>query len=281
MAVVLVIMGIALSMGLRMLQATQDNAAWSQTRSKQDRIKVALISFMRSNGRLPCPDIAVIPTGIEPAACATAASGYGVLPWASLGLPRDTAQDGWANYFTYRVATANPTPAAPATPPVPRAQNNAQNWTLKTAAGFNIGSLTSPVSGGFTALQIDQRNPAGVMSSIAFNAVAVLYSHGKSGWGAKTIGGTSNSAPPATALDEIVNNTPGSARFILRDFTENAAATGGFYDDLVLYITPQDVLQPLLDDKTLKGVCSAYCAVAGPGCTAAGVPVGNPNPVCP
>lgn len=279
MAVVVILMGIMLTMGLRTLHATQDNAAFSDTASKQDRIKAALISFFRANGRLPCPDIAPAPTGIEPAACASAAAGYGVLPWASLGLGREAAVDGWQNFFTYRVASLNPAGAAPAAPLVPRAQNNAQNWTQKTAAGFNIGSLTSPNAGGFLSLRIDQRNQAGVLATVAFNAVVVIYSHGKTGAGARTTSGTVIAAP--SGADEIVNNTAGSNQFILRAYTENPAAAGGIYDDVIVYMTPQDLLQPMLDDKTLKGVCSAYCATPGPACAALGVPIGNPAPTCP
>ncbi len=280
MGVVIVLMGILMSLGLRTLRATQDSASLSETKSKQDRIKIALISFLRSNGRLPCPDVAAVPTGIEAAAgCGTAAQGYGVLPWASLGLAREAAVDGWSSFFTYRVATANPAGAAPATPLVPRAPNAAQNWTKKTVAGFNIGSLTSPTSGGFLSLQIDQRNTAGVMTTVAYNAVAVVYSHGKTGGGAKTIAGTTIAAP--TGADELVNNNPALSRFIVREFTENPGAAGGIYDDVVAFISPQDLLQPMLDDKTLKGVCSTYCALAAPGCTAAAVPIGNPAPICP
>jgi prepilin-type N-terminal cleavage/methylation domain-containing protein len=280
MAVVVVIMGIMMALGLKTLRATQESAAWSETKAKQDRIKTALVSFLRTNGRLPCPDTAATPTGIETSAgCSTPATGYGVLPWATLGLGREAAVDGWQNFYTYRVATNNTSAAAPATPAVPRAQNAAQNWTFKAATGFNIGSLTSPVSGGFTALQIDQRDAAGGIAIVAYNAVAVVFSRGKTGGGARTPFGTVLAAP--TGVDEIVNNTAGSTRFIVRDSTDNAAAIGGAYDDVVMFITPQDLLQPMLDDKTLKGVCSAYCVVAAAGCTAAGVPIGNPAPVCP
>ena len=85
MAVVIVLMGIVMTLGLRMLQATQNNAAYSQTQTKQERIKLALIAFMRTNGRLPCPDSALPPTGVEPAACLVN-FGRGVLPWQTLGL---------------------------------------------------------------------------------------------------------------------------------------------------------------------------------------------------
>ena len=119
MAVVVLLLGIVLTMGLRMLKATQDNAAWSETRLKQDRIKVALIGFFRTNGRLPCPDSALLPTGAEPAVC-LANAGRGVLPWKVLGLSVGDVQDGWSNFFTYRVANATPA--------------TSKNWTVKAGA---------------------------------------------------------------------------------------------------------------------------------------------------
>ncbi len=67
------------------LMVTQNNAAISATRTQQDRIQLALIGFLSSNGRLPCPDVAVPPTDAQPASCWVNA-GRGVLPWQAVGL---------------------------------------------------------------------------------------------------------------------------------------------------------------------------------------------------
>ena len=56
MAVVVTLMAIVLTMGLRLLSATRDSAAWSETKVKQERIKGALLAYLRTNGRLPCPN---------------------------------------------------------------------------------------------------------------------------------------------------------------------------------------------------------------------------------
>ncbi len=263
MAVVVVLMGIMLTLGLRMLQATQNNAAWSETKLKQERIKVALVSFLRTNGRLPCPDSALPPTGVEPANCLVNA-GRGVLPWRVLGMSTADAQDGWSNFFTYRVA--NDTPVS------------SSNWTTKAGAtAFTVGELTVPLA----TFALSERSDAGVLgATLTPNPVVMILSHGKNGLGARTVRGTALLPMPAGA-DELLNATTASTSFVSRTPTDVVAAAGGSFDDLVAYMTPNHLLQPLLDDKTLKGVCQAYCAVPGPACVAAAVPVGNPAPTCP
>jgi hypothetical protein len=124
-----------------------------------------------------------------------------------LGIPKSAVLDGWSNFFTYRVSVSSPAAAAPAAPLVPRAANNLQNWAQRNLvpppnAGFNIGSLTSPNTGGFRAIQVDERN-AGIVSTSAFHAVATLVSHGPSGAGARTSNGVLMALPPAGS-DELI-----------------------------------------------------------------------------
>lgn len=266
MAVVVVLMGILLGLGLRMQRATQDNAAWSETKAKQERIKLALIGFLRTHGRLPCPDSALPPTGAEPAAC-LANAGRGVIPWQAVGLGMGDVQDGWSNFFTYRVA--NRTPAS------------SNNWTIKggavAAAPFNLAEFTSPL----TSLTLQQRSDAGVLgAAMTPYPVVILVSHGKNGFGARTSRGTAV-LPLPTGADELANATTASTSFVMRTFNENAAATGGAFDDIVAYMTPQDLLGPLVTEKTLIGACPAYCATPAAGCAATGIPIGNPTATCP
>ena len=260
MAVVLVLFGIIASMGMKIAGVTMENIAVSDTKSKAETIKIALIGYLRTNGRLPCPDIASVPTGTAPATCTTAALGYGVVPWLTLGLSKDAALDGWHNFFTYRVANNGAASPAPATPAVLRANNAYQDWTVKSSSGFNILSINSPNSGGYTALQINSRNLADTVTAITYNAVVVIYSHGKNGLGATTSKGTTNTA--STGADELVNGTAGATVFIVRDSADSVA--GGAYDDVVSYMTSQDLLQPLVTDGTLKATCNAYCTTTDP-----------------
>jgi prepilin-type N-terminal cleavage/methylation domain-containing protein len=297
-AVVLAIIGIAMTMGLKMLTATFENSAYSETKAKQERIKLALVSFMRSNGRLPCPDTTALlanPTGVEAAACtfpplipallaANRAAGSGVVPWATLGLPREAVLDGWGNYFTYRVANfvaidpVTSITVGGVSPPLHLYNNH--NWTSRI--GFDIRSLTTPASApsvpvpSYATFTIQTRlTPAALPTDEARNAVVVILSHGKNGLGARTTRPVAVAALPAAAVapDERQTGTPGTIIFYRRavnDVAIDAANNpGGPIDDVVAYLTPQELLQPLINEKTLKGQCQAYCdvATAGTGCT--------------
>lgn len=282
-AIVLAIIGIAMTMGLKMLTATLENGATSETQAKQDRIKLALVSYLRNNGRLPCPDTVTPATGNEVVVPAggscnlTADAGYGVLPWLTLQIPREAVLDGWGNFFSYRAANS----FAPV----------ARNWASRTVGTpFDINELTTPN----VALIIQERAaPAAALTQITDRAVVVILSHGKNGLGALTTRGTARVLPPtvAVALDENTNGTVGARTFVRRAFNESPQDAvplvpppvnpGGPFDDLVAYMTGQELLRSLTAEKTLYG-CQHYCTSAAPGCTAINVPVGNSNtnPIC-
>jgi prepilin-type N-terminal cleavage/methylation domain-containing protein len=234
MAVVVTLMAIVLTMGLRLLSATRDSAAWSETKVKQERIKGALLAYLRTNGRLPCPNSVAPWDGAEDTPCLVNA-GRGIVPWQALGLSMGDVQDGWSNFFTYRVA--NRTPAT------------SSNWTLTAGAtAFTLGELGTPL----TAFTLRERDAAGVLgAAVVPNPVVMIISHGKNGAGARTVRGTVLPAP--TGVDELANATVASTSFVSRTPTEVAAATGGAFDDVVASMSPRDLLQPLVDDKTLKG----------------------------
>ena len=278
-AIVVLIIGIALSMGLKLATAKVESAAISETKSKQDLVKLALLSFLRTNGRLPCPDnSAAIPTGVETTPCsATPANGYGVLPWQTLGISQDSVLDGWGNFFSYRVSTAAAVVAAPFAP-TPLHRFNNQNWTIHAAGGFDIRSYASAaIVPGFQSILIQNRTPGPALTTEARNAIVVILSHGKNGYGAKTTRAAARIA--GAANDEAVNATLGSTTFINRPYSENApVGSGGPYDDIVAYLTPQDLLQPLISEKTLLGVCSSYCTGGGPTpcLTTTPIPIGAP-----
>ena len=264
MAIVLILMGLAMTMGLKMVTATLENAAYSESKSKQERIKIALIGFLRTNGRLPCPDITTDPTdgsyglqdrqGNPDSACTVPGTvlQVPVVPWRDLGLTRDDVIDGWGDFFTYRVAK----------------DIDARNWTSRAVGvgtPFDINQLSTPTP---NVLTLQENNGAG-LTPIAPSPVVVIVSHGKNGLGARTVKGPINGSPLAGS-DEATNAAPGSSAFVRRPVTEDTNATGGAFDDLVAYMTPQDLLQPLISEGTLKA-CVAYCpSGVSSACTVAG-----------
>ncbi|KAF0161920.1 MAG: proteinral secretion pathway protein H [Rhodocyclaceae bacterium] len=279
-AIGVLILGIMLSMGLKTAVSNLENAAYAETRSKQEQIKLALIGFLRTNGRLPCPDNAAgLATGVEPAACVGVLTGYGVLPWQALGISRDTVLDGWGNFFSYRVSNViiAGAPLAPSAPPLHA--NNNQIWTIHGGVGgFDIRSFISTITvAGFQSILIQNRDTGAGLITESRNAVVVLVSHGKNGLGAKTTKAAARIA--GAANDEATNATLGSTTFVRRAYNDNApVASGGPYDDVVTYMTPQDLLQPLITERTLLGTCPAYCTGGGPApcVTTVAIPIGAP-----
>lgn len=251
LAVVLVLIGIVMTMGLKMVTSTLENASYSETKSKHELIKTALIGFLRTNGRLPCPDntgAAGLASGNEASLCNAAASdGYGVVPWITLGIPRDSVVDGWGNYFTYRVANGT---------------GGSKNWTSRTVTPFDVNELRTPTAA-LTIQELDAANPT------TTRAVVVLISHGKNGFGAKTTKVGDRLPITDAGTDEAANGTNLTTTFVLRPVNESPGAPNGSYDDLLTYMTPQDLLQPLLNEGTLKS-CYAYCLTA-PSCSGGGI----------
>lgn len=260
MAIVVVLTGIILTMGLKMTVATLNNSAYAETAAKQAQIKVALINYLRTNGTLPCPDTRPVPNGTPlpfPAVCTgSAAAAYGVVPWVTLQLSRDTALDGWKNFFVYRVANG----VAPVV----------KNWTSNTAAAvpasFDIKELGTPS----IALTIMQGDGVIAPAQITNKAVVVILSGGKNGFATKTVQGQPNSPVPVANQDEATNAKPALNTFVIRPYTE-VKGTFGPYDDLVVYMLPQDLIQPLVTEQTVAA-CTSYC----PACTGAGAP----SPYC-
>lgn len=308
LAVVLVLIGIVMTMGLKVATSTLENSAYSETKSKQEMIKSALIAFLRTNGRLPCPDnSAGAASGVEITPCNTnTADGYGVVPWMTLGIPREAVIDGWGNYFTYRVANGSPA--------------SLKNWTSKTAGSFDINELRAPTNA-LTIQELDATGGAFAATPTTTKAVVVVLSHGKNGFGAKTTKVGARLPTSDAGAGEATNATDTSLAFIMRPVTEASGAFNGPYDDLLSFMTPQDLLQPLLNEGSLKscyaycpyipsctgggmfsctagtGYCSGggvactggspactlgvpQCAVSGPGCSAIGIPVGTATATC-
>jgi len=254
MAVVTLLVGIFLTMGLAAFRASQDAQAVSTTLAKQNAIRDALIGYLRRYGRLPCADIDFsAPDGIEnrstagdpTTSCATSPSNarFGLVPYSTLGLARDAAVDGWGNFFSYQVSNSVSSDAFnPGTPsynsPIP---GYYRDWTLTAnLRSGNTGEIT-----------VNDRDASGNVITAASNVVVVVVSHGPNGFGAYTISGTRNSLP--SGADELENtNGASDTTFFSRTPTTNDSASGGAFDDRVMFLKAEDLLNPLFKDGSLK-----------------------------
>ena len=260
MAIVVVIMGIFLTLGMSAFNALANNTSLSTTKKKQEIIRDALVAYLRDFKRLPCPEVTAFggnpPTGIEGRQTAgnpatNCVSYWGTLPYAELGLSRDVAMDGYENFFTYFVSSA--------------ALTVEPDWTLTQAVGVPGFSVGNP--GRFAITE------NGTATTLSKNlAAVVIVSHGSNGLGAFTSKGTRNalpangteerqnapdtsvtSPPPWAAPSQIavVSPTlpsPGIAALVMRDRTDTPAP----FDDVVMALRPNDLLMPIIKDGALK-----------------------------
>ncbi|HEU0306127.1 MAG TPA: hypothetical protein VFR30_04070, partial [Lysobacter sp.] len=170
-------------------------------------------------------------TAGDPTTACSAA--YGILPYVTLGLARDTVRDGWGNFFSYHVSNTNVTLTGNGS------WGANTDWTR--SAWFRPGNTG--------LITVNDRNGATV-TPIAANVVAVVVSHGRNGFGAYTVAGTRNTLPTAGTDEE--SNTNGNTTYFRREPTTSDAATGGPFDDQVLVLSPNDLLESLFRDGSLR-----------------------------
>ena len=253
LAVVMMIIGLLLAAALIPFSTQVDLRSQADTQRTLDSIREAIIGFALANGRLPCPADGTLAAGSATAGaeqfnntagvkrCADTLGNprtFGVVPWATLGVPET---DAWGRRFSYYVVQAfaddyskltwfGPTQvAADCTPvPVPGQPTSFALCTLGNLAVYTRNESTH------TATAIGSALPA------------VIISHGKNGYGAYQSSGlvvsgvTAGSDEAANAIHAV------SATFYSRSPTRSASGcsdpTGGSpfceFDDLVAMITP-------------------------------------------
>jgi prepilin-type N-terminal cleavage/methylation domain-containing protein len=214
LSVVLVVVALLLSSLLVPLttQVKQRNVA--ETQKLLDNAREAIIGYAMANGRLPraAPNAA---TGLERTTnCATAVDCTGFLPWATLGLPRT---DAWGKHLRYSV-----TPAFASDAPL-----------------FSLSSMGDKIVVG--------RNNDGSTFNLTSGVPAVILSYGASNFGTKEDGtefpddSTGNADEEANDARFKCTVAADCNNFFSRVTSSNTAATGGEFDDLVLWI-PSGIL---------------------------------------
>ena len=214
LAIVLVIVAL-LASGLMMgMTAQRTSAEYTDAQRQLDTIREALLGYAMANGYLPCPANPVLTSadatvGSEDRPNANAQCNridpirngiFGVIPWATLGLPET---DPWGRRFTYYV-NADFTK--------PRPSGALASFTLNTVGNADIKNTVTPP-------------PASIV--IASSLPAVIVSHGSNGlggWqtnGGRLGGAAGNELQNASSTLTFVSQTPSDA-----------------FDDLVVWIVP-------------------------------------------
>ena len=211
MAFVLVIVTLLLG-GLLVPFTTQvEQKRIAETQKAMEEIKEALLGFAVANGRLPCP---VGPTsGDELPPCSNTT---GFLPYSTLGVNR---ADAWGRLYRYAVS-ANFT-TTPATTPL----------------GTYFTLSTTPT------IVVKTRDSSGSPTTLSSEAVAVIISLGKNGYGGYNANGSSVASLTDTTSDEYANAVTGPPFFSrtqtgprspCKDDTSNPCE----FDDLVVWLSP-------------------------------------------
>jgi prepilin-type N-terminal cleavage/methylation domain-containing protein len=248
LAVVMMIVALLLAAALIPFSTQIDLRNRADTQRTLESIKEAAIGYALTNGRLPCPADGTLAAGSATAGKEQFAANqctvtFGVVPWATLGVPE---VDAWGRRFSYYLvpefADANSqntwnasgqTPACSPNPPVPL-PNSPASFALCT-----LGILT-----------VNTRNEAThVATPIGSALPAVVISHGKNGYGAYQSSGLLVSGVTAGS-DEAANaihvNPSAATPFYSRSPTRAASpCTDGpsanpfcEFDDIVAMITP-------------------------------------------
>lgn len=179
---------------------------YRQTERVIDEAKSALVGFVIRHGRLPKPSVSAL-NGNEGASCQEATGKcQGFLPWMSLSVPR---VDAYGQLIQYTVTE----------------------------------SLTSKIDKDSAGnIPISTRLLAGDEIELTRNAAVVIASAGKKNWGVQFDGGeradTSNSN-----TDEDVN--AGGEKFFQRPLSDLNSAPGGEFDDVVVYLSPEVLIEKL------------------------------------
>ena len=226
LAVALVIIGLLLAGALIPLSTQIEVRNTADTQRTMDQIKEAIIGFAQANGRLPCPADGTIAAGSAGAGTeqyaanictgASATTAFGVVPWATLGVPET---DAWGRRFSYFVSSVHA--------------------DAITAATYGVGCAPTPTPAqssfalcSLGTLTVNTRDDTHALTAIGSVIPAVIISHGKNGYGALTPAGCTPSpscatiAPPAAGTDEAANATHANTATVFYGRAPTSSASG-------------------------------------------------------
>ncbi|MBF0422050.1 MAG: type II secretion system protein [Magnetococcales bacterium] len=250
MSIVMLLMGIIMTIGMFTTNAMMSYTATSATKKRIEIIKSAMIGYLRSHNRLPCPDTTYgvgdsshspgeeqLSSGVVPAYGGACVGNFGVIPFYTIGITRDQALDGWENFFSYHVS-----------------QNASNLWTTSSTGSVAIIKTSSDAG----EITINSRNSSGGLFAVTTSAVFAVVSHGNDGKGAYTVKGLRNIIPdPISEVDQYQNtNTYAPAHttpntYIKRDFSDRSDF-GGPFDDIVDYATADTLINPMIQEGSNK-----------------------------
>ena len=212
MAIVLVVIGIAMTMVLSTGSAMLDSQKRQTVRARLDAIDTAMANFVAVNKRLPCPadgrivsgaataGVELVSAGPNPAAgsCNPLTQLHGVVPWVTLGLTENDTTDPWFARLTYRVDP--PLAAAAPQPPLMNMSHCDPSSTGVVGAGGICRVPTLPCTGNANCT-----SPANFLAGKGLDVWDGL--NGAAGWTARQ----NNSTTGKGAAYVVISHGPSGA----------------------------------------------------------------------
>lgn len=210
MAVVLMIVALMLGGLIVPISEQIDQRNRADTEIRLEEIKESLIGYALSHGHFPCPAKSAV-DGTEDRDGDTCKDGnrVGHLPWAALGVSN---LDGWGREFRYSVVLAY----------------------ANSATKISLSPLTA------RDITIKSRDKDGnVLNLSNLNDIPVVVtSMGRNGLWGYDASGVQLVDSSLTNIDEDVNGNGDGTVFWNRTTALNTAITGGEFDDIVVWISP-------------------------------------------
>ena len=252
-AIALLLVGLALASTMVVVTTQIEARNTRETLRRMEVVKASLISFVAKNSRLPCPAVPTLTNtsasyGVEaatPGTCtSTVAAGasnvIGVVPWVTLGIESSYATDPYGNFLTYNVV---------------KAETNRTSYTVTSMRGNISVHSGTPASLGLTGAgglstqnQINACTTTQGDNGCNIAAVAVLVSHDRNGAGAYSTAGVKSTAPSSTTNPAEWQNAQADTKYVI----PSTGYVKDVYDDVVMAITPEDILFPLAQQGAFK-----------------------------
>ncbi|MPQ57525.1 type II secretion system protein [Duganella sp. FT27W] len=218
-AIVLLVVGLMIGGLVAPLSSQLEQRRVSNTERVMEDAREALFGFALRNNYLPCPAISAI-DGREDRAGSICNKRYGYLPWATLGVQR---LDGWGRVLAYSVT--------------PSFANSVSFFTLNSPRDITVA--TRGMDG-----QI-------IPASDANDIPAVILSFGRNGYGATSDQNTQLLDVGQGNIDEKTNLGGEGVAFVTRPASTDPRAPGGEYDDLVLWMSPNVLINRMVAAQKL------------------------------
>jgi prepilin-type N-terminal cleavage/methylation domain-containing protein len=224
MSISISILSLLIAGGLTIVAKTDEAKRVRITNERLQTIETALAAFVNYQGYIPCPAnglaleydstqgvfgypsaSAVYNSTTHVCSGGSVTNYTGMVPTREIGLPDETAYDGWGRKFTYRIGTG---------------LGNATDFAQETYAGdISITDIY-----GIEKTDINKPSPYN------FGAAYVIISHGPNGLGAWRRNNTTAPTLPATTSIEYANTNHAQSRPV---YIQNPRTTT--FDDIVVF----------------------------------------------